>query len=136
MSDRGRAQGGGSDADRPRLLGWGTEPRPQRHRSHPAGTRPRRPSSCVDDGGAAGRRLRSAVDTAAAHSSTVILVTHSGARYPTSVLLDRDPTAVARVVYVDSGPSADGSAFDASVPPEQNQVPLPPFEQLRAVSTA
>ena len=80
--------------------------------------------------------LRSAVDTAAAHSSTVILVTHSGAGYPTSVLLDRDPTAVARVVYVDSGPSADGSAFDASVPPEQNQVPLPPFEQLRAVSTA
>jgi len=48
------------------------------------------------------------------------------------VLLDRDATAVARVVYVDSGPSADGSASDASVPPETKEVPLPPFEQLPA----
>jgi len=47
-------------------------------------------------------------------------------------LLDRDPTVVTRVVYVDSGPSADGSAFDASVPPEEEEVPLPPFAQLRA----
>ncbi len=75
--------------------------------------------------------LRSAVDTAAADGSSVVLVAHSGAGYPTSVLLDRDPTAVARIVYVDSGPAADGSTFDASVPPEQNVVPLPPFDQLR-----
>jgi len=76
--------------------------------------------------------LRSAVDAAAADGSSVVLVVHSGAGYPTSVLLDRDPTAVARVVYVDSGPSADGSAVDASVPPETEEVPLPPFEQLPA----
>ena len=63
--------------------------------------------------------------------SSVVLVAHSGAGSPTSVLLDRDPTSVARIVYVDSGPSADGSALDASVPPEQEEVPLPPFEQLR-----
>jgi pimeloyl-ACP methyl ester carboxylesterase len=76
--------------------------------------------------------LRSAVDAAAADGSSVVLIAHSGAGSPTSVLLDRDPTAVARIVYVDSGPSADGSAFDASVPPEQEEVPLPPFEQLHA----
>ncbi len=75
--------------------------------------------------------LRSAVDAAAADGSSVVLVAHSGAGSPTSVLLDRDPTSVARIVYVDSGPAADGSALDASVPPEQEEVPLPPFEQLR-----
>ncbi len=76
--------------------------------------------------------LRTAIDTAAAHGSPVVLVAHSGAGYPTSVLLDQDPTAVARVVYVDSGPSADGSVFDDSVPPETEEVPLPPFDQLPA----
>ncbi len=76
--------------------------------------------------------LQAAVDAAAADGYSVVLVAHSGAGYPTSVLLDRDPTAVARIVYVDSGPSADGSTFDASVPPEQEEVPLPPFEQMEA----
>jgi pimeloyl-ACP methyl ester carboxylesterase len=76
--------------------------------------------------------LRSAVDAAAAEGCAVVLVAHSGAGLPTSVLLDRDPTAVARVVYVDSGPSGNGSTFDASVSPEQDEVPLPPFEQLPA----
>ena len=76
--------------------------------------------------------LRAAVDAAAAEGSSVVLVAHSGAGHPASVLLDRAPTTVARIVYVDSGPSADGSAGDASVPPEQQEVPLPPFEQLQA----
>jgi pimeloyl-ACP methyl ester carboxylesterase len=89
----------------------------------------RRASTTVADQADA---LRSAVDAAAAEGCSVVLVAHSGAGLPTSVLLDRDPTAVARVVYVDSGPSSNGSAFDASVPPEQDEVPLPPFEQLHA----
>ena len=76
--------------------------------------------------------LRTAIDTAAADGSPVVLVAHSGAGYPTSLLLDQDPTTVARVIYVDSGPSADGSAINASVPPETDEVPLPPFEQLPA----
>ena len=57
--------------------------------------------------------LRSAIGAAGAGSSPVVLVAHSGAGSPASVLLDRDPAAVARVIYVDSGPSADGSASDA-----------------------
>ncbi len=76
--------------------------------------------------------LRSAVPTAAANGSPVVLVAHSGAGCPTSVFLDRDPSAVARVIYVDSRPSANDSAFDASVSPETDEVPLPPFEQLTA----
>ncbi len=76
--------------------------------------------------------LRTAIETAAADDSPVVLVAHSGAGYPTSLLLDQDPTTVARIIYVDSGPSADGSAIDASVPPETDEVPLPPFEQLPA----
>ena len=76
--------------------------------------------------------LRSAVVTAGASGSCVVLVAHSGAGYPTSVLLDRDATTVARVVYVDSGPSADGSASDASMPPETEEVPLPSYAKLPA----
>lgn len=76
--------------------------------------------------------LRSAVSAAGADGSPVVLVVHSGAGFPASVLLDQDPTAVTRIIYVDSGPSADGTAFDASIPPDQQEVVLPPFEQLAA----
>jgi pimeloyl-ACP methyl ester carboxylesterase len=61
-----------------------------------------------------------------------VRVAHSGANLPTSVLLDRDPTAVARVIYVDSGPVADGAGFDPSVPADLAELPLPPFDQLPA----
>lgn len=88
---------------------------------------PQRTSATVSDQAEA---LRTAV-VAAAENSPVVLVAHSGAASPTSVLLDRDPTAAARVIYVDSGPS-DGSAFDDSIPPEVKDLPLPPFEQLAA----
>ncbi len=76
--------------------------------------------------------LLSAVGAAATDGSSVVLVAHSGAGHPTSVLLDRAPAAVARVVYVDSGPAADGSAVDASVTQGQKEVPLPPIEELDA----
>ena len=58
---------------------------------------------------------------------SVVVVAHSGAGFPVSVLLDQDP-AVARVVYVDSGPSRDGSAFDDSIPQDVVEVALPPFD--------
>lgn len=76
--------------------------------------------------------LHEAVGAATEHGSSVVLVAHSGAAFPTSALLDRDPTAVARVVYVDSGPSGDGAGFDASLPLDIDEVPLPPFEELAA----
>ena len=76
--------------------------------------------------------LRSSVSTAGADGSCVVLVVHSGAGFPASVLLDEDPTVVDRIIYVDSGPVADGSAFDPLVPPDVQEVALPPFEQLAA----
>ncbi len=71
------------------------------------------------------------VAEAGAGGAPVVLVAHSGAGTPVSLLLDRDPTTVARVVYVDSGPTADGAVFLPDVPTDLVEVPLPPFEQLR-----
>ena len=76
--------------------------------------------------------LRATVHSAAADGSSVVLVAHSGAGCPVSVLLDQEPNAVERVIYVDSGPSSDGSAFDADIAPEIKEAPLPPFEDLAA----
>jgi len=76
--------------------------------------------------------LRVTVHAAAAEGSPVVLVAHSGAGFPVSVLLDQEPTAIARVIYVDSGPSSDGSAFDADVAPDVGEVALPPYEDLAA----
>lgn len=60
----------------------------------------------------------------------VLLVAHSGAGKIVSGVLDRHPEAVRRVVYVDSGPSSDGSA--AELPPEVTELPLPSWEELTA----
>lgn len=73
--------------------------------------------------------MHGAVRHAAADGAPVVLVAHSGAGFPASVMLDRDPAAVARVVYVDSGPAGDGAVL-ADLPPEVTELPLPPFEQL------
>jgi pimeloyl-ACP methyl ester carboxylesterase len=61
---------------------------------------------------------------------TTVLVAHSGAGKVVTGVLDRAPAAVARVVYVDSGPAADGSADD--LPVELTELPLPPWPQLEA----
>ena len=59
-----------------------------------------------------------------------VLVAHSGAGKVVTGVLDREPRAVARVVYVDSGPSSDGAADP--VPAELGALELPPFDQLQA----
>ncbi len=56
------------------------------------------------------------------------LVAHSGANAPVSMALDRHPELMHRVVWVDSGPMANGSAFAPGFPEEE--LPLPPFEVL------
>jgi pimeloyl-ACP methyl ester carboxylesterase len=65
----------------------------------------------------------------AATGPGTVLVAHSGAGKIVTGVLDRDPHAVARVVYVDSGPAADGSADP--LPPELDALELPPFDQLQ-----
>ena len=59
-----------------------------------------------------------------------VLVAHSGANAPVSLVLDRHPELVHRVVWVDSGPVAAGSAFAPDFPDESNELPLPSFDEL------
>ena len=62
----------------------------------------------------------------------VMLVAHSGAGLVVSGVLDRDPGAVSRVIYVDSGPAADGRPFDPEALPDATEIPLPDFADLAA----
>lgn len=63
-------------------------------------------------------------------SKPAIVVAHSGANFPVSLLLDRHPELVRRVVWVDSGPVAAGSAFAADFPEDVQDLPLPSFDVL------
>jgi len=60
----------------------------------------------------------------------VTLVAHSGANAPVSLVLDRHYELVRRVVWVDSGPVAPGTAFAPDLPEEVVDLPLPPFDVL------
>lgn len=57
----------------------------------------------------------------------VVIVAHSGANAPVSLVLDRRPESVGRVVWVDSGPVAPGSAL---APGAEDELPLPSFDVL------
>lgn len=59
-----------------------------------------------------------------------VLVAHSGANAPVSVFLDRHPEVVRRVVWVDSGPMATGTAFASDLPEDVQELPLPAFDAL------
>ncbi|WP_309129892.1 alpha/beta fold hydrolase [Microbacterium sp.] len=58
------------------------------------------------------------------------LVAHSGANAPVSVVLDRHPELIHRMVWVDSGPVASGTAFAPDFPEQLEELPLPPFDEL------
>ncbi|MCM3688688.1 alpha/beta fold hydrolase [Kocuria rosea] len=60
----------------------------------------------------------------------VTLVAHSGANAPVSLVLDRHPELVHRVMWVDSGPVAPGSAFAPDLPEAVGELPLPSFDVL------
>ncbi len=51
-----------------------------------------------------------------ANTDPVVIVAHSGANAPVTLLLDRFPELVGRVVWVDSGPAASGMAFAPRFP--------------------
>ncbi|MGR4010309.1 alpha/beta fold hydrolase [Leucobacter sp. 1207-22] len=74
------------------------------------------------------------LDVFAQHNITAdqpcVLVAHSGANGPVSIVLDRYPELVKRVVWVDSGPVSSGTAFAADLPREIAEVPLPAFAVL------
>ncbi len=60
-----------------------------------------------------------------------ILVGHSGANGPISLVADRYPELLGRLIWVDSGPLAPGSGFAPDTPDQLAELPLPPFEELR-----
>ncbi|MFJ1512002.1 alpha/beta fold hydrolase [Cellulosimicrobium funkei] len=60
----------------------------------------------------------------------VVLVGHSGGGPVVQEALDRDPTRIERVVYVDTGPLVDGAALSPDLPADVAEVPLPTWEEL------
>jgi pimeloyl-ACP methyl ester carboxylesterase len=92
------------------------------------GDDPERAATTLDDQAAAVleviTRLRKTED------QPVIIVAHSGANAPVSLVLDRHPELVQRVVWVDSGPAAAGSVYAPDLPEEVQELPLPPFDVL------
>ncbi|MBN8204639.1 alpha/beta hydrolase [Microbacterium esteraromaticum] len=87
-------------------------------------TDPDRADRTLDDQAAAIARV------VAAQSEPVVIVAHSGANAPVTLVLDRMSDRVARVVWVDSGPVAAGSAFAPDYPEGEVALALPPFEVL------
>lgn len=93
------------------------------------------------DGDDPDRATRTLEDQAAAIIDTITqaggsedhpatLVAHSGANAPVSLVIDRHPELVHRVVWVDSGPVATGSVFAPDLPEGVVELALPPFEVL------
>lgn len=87
-----------------------------------------RASRTLDDQAAAIEQTM--IRAGASEVQPVVIVAHSGANAPVSLVLDRHPELVRRVVWVDSGPVASGSVFAPDAPEDLNEFPLPPFEAL------
>lgn len=58
----------------------------------------------------------------------VVLVGHSGGGAIAHAVVDARPDRVSRVVYVDSGPLADGGVINDELPVVNGEVPLPDWE--------
>lgn len=84
---------------------------------------PQRASRTLDDQAAA------IEETLAVHGPA-ILVAHSGANAPVTVVLDRHPERISHVVWVDSGPVAPESVFAPEVLAELVELPLPDLKVL------
>jgi pimeloyl-ACP methyl ester carboxylesterase len=67
-----------------------------------------------------------------ASGGPAVLVAHSGAGAVATAVLDAAPERVSRVVYVDSGPTADGTVPRPDLPAEAVELPLPAFEDLES----
>lgn len=65
-----------------------------------------------------------------ADGEPTVIVAHSGANAPVSLVVDRHPELVRRVIWVDSGPVAPGTAFAPEFPEDTEGLPLPPFNVL------
>lgn len=77
-----------------------------------------------------GDHVEAVAAAVAASAPDTVLVAHSGAGKVVSAMLDRDPAVVRRVVYVDSGPAADGWAD--KLPADLVELALPSWDELEA----
>lgn len=91
-------------------------------------TDPDRASRTLDDQVAAIEQVMA--QAGASDAEPVVIVAHSGANAPVSLVLDQHPERVRRVVWVDSGPVASGTVSAPELPKELSELPLPPFEAL------
>jgi pimeloyl-ACP methyl ester carboxylesterase len=92
------------------------------------GEDPERATKTIDDQAAG--ILQELAQRGVSEDQPAIIVAHSGANAPVSVVLDRHPELVDRVIWVDSGPVATGSVFAPELPDEVAELPLPPFDVL------
>jgi pimeloyl-ACP methyl ester carboxylesterase len=92
------------------------------------GDDPDRATRTLDDQAAAIVEVLTRLHDSAGQPATI--VAHSGANFPVSLVLDRHPELVRRVVWVDSGPVAPGSIFAPDLPDGVKELPLPPFDAL------
>lgn len=80
----------------------------------------------------AGIGLRTHIDAVVAKidsfDAPVVLVGHSGGGAIIHGAVDARPDRVARAIYVDSGPLADGGVINDELPADGDDVPLPPWE--------
>lgn len=85
---------------------------------------PQRASRTLDD------QAEAIVGVLAQLGGDVVLVAHSGANGPVSLVLDRHPELVRHIIWVDSGPMASGGAFAPDLPTSVCELPLPGFDSL------
>ncbi|MCU1439092.1 MAG: alpha/beta hydrolase [Rhodoglobus sp.] len=62
----------------------------------------------------------------------VVLVGHSGGGAIAHAVADARPDAIARVIYVDSGPLGDGGVINDELPVVNGEVPLPDWSVFEA----
>ena len=67
---------------------------------------------------------------ALAEAEPAVLVAHSGANVPVTIALDRRPSLVRRVIWVDSGPVGNGNIVNPEAPADLVELPLPEFSVL------
>lgn len=60
----------------------------------------------------------------------VVIVAHSGANAPVSLIIDRRPELVRQVIWLDSGPVTSGTAFAPDFPLTLDDLALPAFDEL------
>jgi pimeloyl-ACP methyl ester carboxylesterase len=65
------------------------------------------------------------IDSVDPSDGKVVVVGHSGGGAIAHAAVDARPDRVARVVYVDSGPLADGDVINDELPTQDGEIPLP-----------